>query len=141
MFSQNRLSISGPHIPSKLHIALDPATSRADEGASSRKISRPVGIEIEMPVDFAAPPMQLHHKMLCLERLGIVFVVAFGNMILASPSRGIWACAYASSESSIDRVKRHHFLPRDWLDMDMLDRAVMRSGGHFYVREMVKWQY
>jgi hypothetical protein len=28
-------------------------------------------------------------------------------------------------------VKRHHFLRKDWLDMDMLDRAVMQSDGHF----------
>jgi hypothetical protein len=45
------------------------------------------------------------------------------------PESGYLGLAYASSESSIDRVKHHYFLlPRDCLDMDMLDRAVMRSG-------------
>jgi len=43
----------------------------------------------------------------------------------------MWACACASSESSIDMVKRHHFLLRDRLDMDKLDHAVMRGDGHF----------
>jgi hypothetical protein len=64
--------------------------------------------------------MQLHQQMLCLERLGIAFVVAFGNMDSCIPESGYLGLAYASSESSIDRVKHHYFLlPRDCLDMDM----------------------
>jgi hypothetical protein len=88
-------------------MALDPATFRADEGASSTKISRPVGIEIEMPVDFAAPVTHAATPQNALFGAPpIVFIVGLSaTWILASPSRGMWACACASSESSIDMME------------------------------------
>jgi hypothetical protein len=55
--------------------------------------------------------------------------MAGGDSILAFLSRDFWVCTYALSEARPGRVKRHHFLPRDWLDMDMLERAVMCSDG------------
>jgi WD40 repeat protein len=52
-----------------------------------------------------------------------------GDSTLAFLSHDFWVCTYTLSETRPGRVKRHHFLPRDWLDMDMLERAVMRSDG------------
>ena len=55
--------------------------------------------------------------------------MAGGDSVLAFLSHDFWVCSYAFSETRPSRVKRHHFLPRDWLDMDMLELAVMRSDG------------
>ena len=57
----------------------------------------------------------LHHKCSVLGTPLVAFVVVFGNTTGAEehsciPRWGFfWAYAYASSESGIDRVKRHHF--------------------------------
>jgi hypothetical protein len=55
--------------------------------------------------------------------------MAGGDSILAFLSRDFWVCTYTLSETKPGRVKRHHFLPRDWLDMDMLELAIMRIDG------------
>jgi len=44
-----------------------------------------------------------------------------------------WVCTFVLAEGGITasppRVRRHHFLPRDWINMDWLELAVMRADG------------
>lgn len=49
--------------------------------------------------------------------------------VLAFLDHAFWVCTYTLSESRPGRVKRHFFLPRDWLNMDWLELAVMRPDG------------
>ncbi|KAK5453601.1 hypothetical protein LTS15_006787 [Exophiala xenobiotica] len=52
-----------------------------------------------------------------------------GSHVLAFLDHSFWVCTYAINESRPSRVKRHFFLPRDWLNLDWLDLAVMRADG------------
>jgi WD40 repeat protein len=41
-----------------------------------------------------------------------------------------WVCTFVLAEGGRpNRVRRHHFLPRDWINMDWLELAVMRPDG------------
>jgi WD40 repeat protein len=40
-----------------------------------------------------------------------------------------WVCTYVLADGRPGRVRRHHFLPRDWINMDCLELAVMRPDG------------
>lgn len=48
---------------------------------------------------------------------------------LAFLDRNFWICTYSLGEQDMARVKRHYFLPRDWLNMDLLELAIMRPDG------------
>ncbi len=49
--------------------------------------------------------------------------------VLAFLDHEFWVCTYTLSETRLGRVKRHFFLPRDWLNWDWLELAVMRTDG------------
>lgn len=49
--------------------------------------------------------------------------------VLAFLDHGFWVCTYTLSETRPGRIKRHFFLPRDWLNLDWLELAVMRTDG------------
>lgn len=49
--------------------------------------------------------------------------------VLAFIDHGFWVCTYTINESDPGRVKRHFFLPRDWLNLDWLELAIMRADG------------
>ena len=49
--------------------------------------------------------------------------------ILAFLDHEFWVCTYTLSETRPGRVKRHFFLPRDWLNLTSLELAVMRTDG------------
>jgi WD40 repeat protein len=49
--------------------------------------------------------------------------------VLAFLDHEYWVCTYALADGRQGRVKRHHFLPRDWINMDWLELAVMRPDG------------
>ncbi|KAJ9639626.1 hypothetical protein H2204_003696 [Knufia peltigerae] len=49
--------------------------------------------------------------------------------VLAFLDHKYWVCTYTLSQTRAGRVKRHFFLPRDWLNMDWLELAVMRPDG------------
>ncbi len=49
--------------------------------------------------------------------------------VLAFLDHEFWVCSYTLSETRPGRVKRHFFLPRDWLNQDWLELAVMRRDG------------
>lgn len=49
--------------------------------------------------------------------------------VLAFLDHKYWVCTFTLSETRPGRVKRHFFLPRDWLNMDWLELAVMRPDG------------
>ena len=49
--------------------------------------------------------------------------------ILAFLDHDFWVCTYMLSELRPGRIKRHFFLPRDWLNIDWLELAVMRPDG------------
>ncbi|OAL28874.1 hypothetical protein AYO20_09354 [Fonsecaea nubica] len=48
---------------------------------------------------------------------------------LAFLDHNFWVCTYTMHESNLGRVKRHFFLPRDWINLDWLDLAIMREDG------------
>jgi hypothetical protein len=91
--------------------------------------------------------MQLHHKCSVLGAPLVAFAVVFGNMTGAEKhsciSRWgvIWACAYASSESGIDRVKRHHFFVQTLARYGHASSCGPREvTEHFCIRGMVTKQ-
>ncbi|KAF7504396.1 hypothetical protein GJ744_002262 [Endocarpon pusillum] len=49
--------------------------------------------------------------------------------VLAFLDHEYWVCTYVVAEGRAGRVRRHHFLPRDWINMDWLELAVMRRDG------------
>ncbi len=49
--------------------------------------------------------------------------------VLAFLDHTFWVCTYTLSETRSGRAKRHFFLPRDWLNLDWLELAVMRPDG------------
>lgn len=49
--------------------------------------------------------------------------------ILAFLDHKFWVCTYTLSDTRPGRVKRHFFLPRDWLNLASLELAVMRTDG------------
>lgn len=49
--------------------------------------------------------------------------------VLAFLDHKFWVCTYTLSETRPGRVKRHFFVPRDWLNLDWLELAVMRTDG------------
>lgn len=49
--------------------------------------------------------------------------------VVAFLDHKFWVCTYTLSETKPGRVKRHFFLPRDWLNVDWLEMAVMRTDG------------
>ncbi|EXJ69374.1 uncharacterized protein A1O5_07410 [Cladophialophora psammophila CBS 110553] len=51
--------------------------------------------------------------------------------VLAFLDHNFWVCTYTMNESNQGhgRVKRHFFLPRDWINLDWLDLAIMRPDG------------
>ena len=51
------------------------------------------------------------------------------DRILAFLDDEFWVSTYPLNEIPGARVKRHYFLPRDWLNMDCLELAVMGSDG------------
>ena len=51
------------------------------------------------------------------------------DQVLAFLNHDFWVCTYTLSETRPGRVKRHFFLPRDWLNLDWLELAVMRTDG------------
>ena len=51
------------------------------------------------------------------------------DQVLAFLNHDFWVCTYTLSEARPGRVKRHFFLPRDWLNLDWLELAVMRTDG------------
>lgn len=51
------------------------------------------------------------------------------DQVLAFLDYEFWVCTFMLSESRPGRVKRHFFLPRDWLNLDWLEQAVMRTDG------------
>ena len=70
-------------MPSKLWIPQPP------EGLPRRRLADLLGIEIEMPVDFAAPVTHAATpQILCLGAPLIVFVVVYGNMDSCIPESG-----------------------------------------------------
>lgn len=57
-------------------------------------------------------------------------VLATGNEhVLAFLDHEYWVCTYVLADGRPGRVRRHHFLPRDWINMDWLELAVMRPDG------------
>lgn len=49
--------------------------------------------------------------------------------VLAFLDHEYWVCTYVLADGRPGRVRRHHFLPRDWINMDWLELAVMRPDG------------
>lgn len=49
--------------------------------------------------------------------------------VLAFLDLEFWVCTYTLSETRPGRVRRHFFLPRDWLNSTALELAVMRRDG------------
>ena len=55
--------------------------------------------------------------------------------VLAFLDRDYWVCTYALGDGGVDgrgradKIRRHHFLPRDWINMEWLELAVMRPDG------------
>lgn len=49
--------------------------------------------------------------------------------VLAFLDHEYWVCTFALADGRPGRVRRHHFLPRDWINMDWLELAVMRPDG------------
>ena len=49
--------------------------------------------------------------------------------VLAFLDHEYWVCTYVLADGRPGRVRRHHFLPRDWINMDWLQLAVMRPDG------------
>ena len=49
--------------------------------------------------------------------------------VLAFLDHEFWVCSYTLSETRPGRIKRHFFLPRDWLNLGWLELAVMRTDG------------
>ncbi len=90
---------------------------------------------IEMPLGFVATdPIQAARRKSSLRNTsgGVSPGLSpTGESILAFLSRDFWVCTYTIGEGRAGRVKRHFFVPRDWLVMDMLELAVMRSDGTF----------
>ncbi len=49
--------------------------------------------------------------------------------VLAFLDHEYWVCTFSLTNGRLGRVRRHHFLPRDWINMDWLELAVMRPDG------------
>ncbi len=49
--------------------------------------------------------------------------------VLAFLDHEYWVCTYVLADGRPGRVRRHFFLPRDWVNMDWLELAVMRPDG------------
>ena len=63
--------------------------------------------------------------------LGRSGAFANGN-ILAFLDREFWMCTWSLGDGqNDDRIKRHYFLPRDWLNMECLELSVMTKDGIF----------
>ena len=58
---------------------------------------------------------------------------AFANRnVLAFLDKEFWVCTWAlDNRQSDNRIKRHFFLPRDWLNMECLELSVMTKDGIF----------
>jgi WD40 repeat protein len=55
---------------------------------------------------------------------------AANDHVLAFLDHEYWVCTYVvAADGRAGRVKRHHFLPRDWINMERLELAIMRPDG------------
>jgi WD40 repeat protein len=98
------------------HIAIPLGFLAADASLATRRKSTLQHITTPNPTGTASPPP-------------IMATPRATDHVLAFLDHEFWVCTYTLSETRPGRVKRHFFLPRDWLNLTSLELAVMRTDG------------
>ncbi len=98
------------------HITIPLGFLAADASLATRRKSAVQQSTTPDPTDTSSPP-----PMMATPRPT--------DHVLAFLDHEFWVCTYTLSETRLGRVKRHFFLPRDWLNLDWLELAVMRTDG------------
>ena len=105
-------------------------SSETEREISARPLATDLLAQIEMPLGFLSSDVRQDRRRSLLQNGEAGSSLATSENTLVFLDREFWVCTWFFSDSGIgSRVRRHFFLPRDWLDMECLDLAVIRSDG------------
>ena len=119
MASSSGTTVTATVLPPDLqaHIAIPLGFLAADASLATRTKLPSQPITTHNPTDTASPPPPTMATPRAMDH------------VLAFLDHEFWVCTYTLSETRPGRVKRHFFLPRDWLNLASLELAVMRTDG------------
>ena len=118
MTGSSSTTVTATALPPDLqaHIAFPLGFLSADASLATHRKSSSQHITTPAPAGTASPPP-------------MIIIPRATDHVLAFLDHKFWVCTYTLSEARPGRVKRHFFLPRDWLNLDWLELAVMRPDG------------
>ena len=111
----------------RLHI---PGLSETESKICPTPLPPDLLTRIDMPLGFLSNDTRKDHRKSSIQSGEAGSSLATSEDTLVFLDREFWVCTWSFSNSGIEsRVRRHFFLPRDWLNMECLELAVIRSDG------------
>ncbi|KAI0122935.1 hypothetical protein BJ170DRAFT_118323 [Xylariales sp. AK1849] len=117
----------GPGRRSIRFFMFDPSLIRSNkESAASSVEAEPLPLtvlrRIEIPIGFVSDDAAT----------GFVRRGSQEKFSLAFLDHDFWVCTWSMDDLDGSRIRKHFFLPRDWINMDCLELAVMTPDGRFF---------
>ncbi|MCJ1438602.1 hypothetical protein MMC27_007992 [Xylographa pallens] len=111
------------------HLAI-PNSSEIETKLSARPLPTDLLARIEIPLGFLSGNAPQDRRKSSIQKGEAGSSLPTSENTLVFLDREFWVCTWSFSHSGmVSRVRRHFFLPRDWLDMACLELAVIRSDG------------
>ncbi|MCJ1386504.1 hypothetical protein MMC17_009630, partial [Xylographa soralifera] len=107
-----------------------PDSSETETEISAVPLPADLLARIEMPFGFLSNDIRRDRRQSSLKNGEAGSSLTTSENTLVFLDREFWVCTWSFSDSGIEsRVRRHFFLPQDWLNMECLELAIIRSDG------------